>query len=117
MVRGVVVSLVADLEDQSSNGSQALEGWPAGRDEANLFVDVTSMGGTAPTLDIKYQCGPSPAESDFDHTSMPQITATGKYRIGLTHLGAYGRVAWEIGGISPSIDFKIEIEGKQTNRR
>jgi len=77
--------------------------------EAIILVNVTAVGGTAPTLDITLQTSfwDEPFWGDLE--SFPQITAVGTYVRRLTNFGQYLRCSCVIGGTTPS--FEVEIVG------
>lgn len=77
--------------------------------EALIFIDVTAVSGSSPTLDFDVECGPADDEMAFIHTEPAQITAAGKTPVKLTNLGKWLRLSWDIGGSSPSFTFEAKI--------
>lgn len=77
--------------------------------EANIYIDVTAVAGTTPSLTLTYQC--SALGSIFiDHTSGAAITAVGKQLLKIpANLGNFGRLAWAITGTAPSFTFSVAV--------
>ena len=77
-----------------------------------LELKVTSVSGTAPTLDVYI-------EGRFDNTgdyktlaSQTGITATGVWYFTINPCAfRYLRVRWVVGGTSPSFTFRVDVQG------
>lgn len=78
----------------------------------NVFLNVTAISGTSPTLDVKMQITPkaSPAAGDWydlEGGSFTQVTAIGKQVLSLVNFGHWLRFVYTVGGTSPSITFEL----------
>lgn len=76
--------------------------------EALVYLDVTAVSGTTPTLDVKVETSPDDTRW-FTHTSFTQITTVSKNSLKLTILGAYVRITYTIAGTTPSFTFQADI--------
>lgn len=77
--------------------------------ELTLFVNVTNVTGTSPTLNIVL-LSKDPVSGVYApiDTSMPQITAPGMYTLSKSGgLGSIIAVGWTVGGTSPSFEFSV----------
>lgn len=84
-----------------------------------VYVDVTAVSGTTPTLDFTVEekdptSGQYFTVPDGDYDLAPvQITATGVARYTLQNLfGSIYRLVWAIGGASPSFTFAATLQAK-----
>jgi hypothetical protein len=77
--------------------------------EALLFIDVTAVAGTNPTLDFDVEVGPADGEMGFTHTEPAQITGAGKALVKLSNIGPWLRLKWTLGGTSPSFSFSAKL--------
>ncbi|MEE9274870.1 MAG: hypothetical protein V3V62_06145 [bacterium] len=77
--------------------------------EALLLIDVTAVSGASPTLDLDVEAGGADDALGWVHTSTPQITGTGKVLVKLENLGPWLRLAWTIGGGTPSFTFEAKL--------
>jgi len=90
--------------------------------EVVLIVNVTSVSGTAPTLDVDVLEVPAkeggtpstvevslPAECYREGSKMPQFTAVGTATRHLISFSPYIRVNYIIGGTTPSFDFDVYL--------
>lgn len=82
-------------------------------DEATLFVDVTAVAGTSPTLAISYEVSPDNGTTWFTHTTGATITAAGKQVVHLTNLCSTSRLTATIGGTTPSFTFSAYLAMKR----
>lgn len=78
----------------------------------NVFLNVTAISGTSPTLDVKLQITPkaSPAAGDWydlDGGSFTRVTGVGKQVLSLVNFGHWMRFVYTVGGTSPSITFEL----------
>lgn len=80
--------------------------------EGRIFVDVTAVSGSSPTLDITIQDSPDDGTTWFTHSTVSQITATGQSVISITNFGKTIRANCVIAGATPSFTFTIDIVGK-----
>ena len=80
--------------------------------EALLFLDVTAASGTSPTLDFDVESGSADDALGYIHTEPAQITAAGKTLVKLTNIAPWLRLAWQIGGSSPSFTFTAKLSLK-----
>ncbi|MBI3024097.1 MAG: hypothetical protein HYY66_00185 [Candidatus Tectomicrobia bacterium] len=80
--------------------------------EALLFIDVTAVAGTNPTLDFDVEAGPADGELGFIHTEPAQITGAGKVLVKLSNIGPWLRLKWTLGGTNPSFTFSAKLAPK-----
>ena len=66
--------------------------------EGQILVNVTAESGTS-TLDIIIETSDDNSNY-YTHTTMTQITATGKFRQAITNFGKYVRINYTVGGTS-----------------
>jgi len=80
---------------------------------AEICLDVTSVSGTSPTLDV-YIEGKDQVSGKYKVLfSQTGITAVGTYWFTITTLAfKYLRVRWVIGGTTPSFTFSVGMEAK-----
>jgi len=100
-----LVSLAARTSDGASSWAEIGE-----YATARVYVDVTTVSGTSPTLDIAVQDSPD-GDKAYSAKLFATITTPGQYAISLGEgeFGRYLRLKWTIGGTSPSFTFKVEI--------
>ncbi|HNU70575.1 MAG TPA: hypothetical protein PKL48_02560, partial [Thermodesulfobacteriota bacterium] len=66
--------------------------------EGQILVDVTAESGTS-TLDITIETS-ADNSTWFTHTTLTQISATGRVRQAITNFGKYVRINYTVGGTS-----------------
>lgn len=96
----------------SSEGTAAVENF----DEIIVYLDVTAVSGTSPTLDLVYETSPDDGTTWFTHTTFTQVTATGKAIKLITTPGSFARVTGTVGGTTPSFTYSVHMEGKWRGR-
>lgn len=86
--------------------------------EAVIFLDITAVSGTSPTLDMKVQRKDplSGSYTDWDDATakvFSQKSATGSFAIYLSDpLAQIIRISFTIGGSSPSFTFSVSVDAK-----
>lgn len=81
--------------------------------EISIYIDVTAVAGTSPTMTVTYQVSPD-GVTYYDHTAGAALTAAGRQSIRLaSNIGSYGRLSYVIGGTSPSFTFSAVVECKR----
>lgn len=76
--------------------------------EVYLALDVTAVTGTVPTLDIKVQISPDGVIWYDEGTSFTQVTAASRPPVKkITNFGKNVRIAYTIGGTTPSFTFSL----------
>lgn len=75
-------------------------------DEILVFLDVTAVSGTSPTLDVKVQTK-GPDGKWYDIASFAQKTGTGNEAKAITNYGEILKVVYTIGGTTPSFTFSV----------
>lgn len=83
-------------------------------DEVLVFLDVTAVSGTDPTLDVKVQTK-DPNGKWYDLASFAQKTATGQEAKAITVFGESLRISYTIGGTTPSFTFAVTAIAKARN--
>jgi len=77
----------------------------------DILIDVTSVSGTTPTLDIYIEGKFTAVGKYYPIASQTGITATGTWPLQLRNIPyRYIRVRWVIGGTSPSFTFGVYAE-------
>ena len=80
-----------------------------------LYVNVTAVSGTTPTLVVKLQDSPDGGVTWYDVTGAATgtLNATGttsvRFNATATPMSDQFRVAWVIGGTTPSFTFKVDL--------
>lgn len=106
------ITLLASAARTANHSSGHDEGAAAEHTEAVLFVDVTAVSGTTPSLTIN-------VETSWDgvnwwpHTALTAITAAGKARQTLQFLGTYLRLNNTITGTTPSFTYSAVMHYKR----
>jgi len=77
----------------------------------DILIDVTSVSGTSPTLDVYIDGKFAAVGKHYPIASVTGITATGQWLLQLRNIPyRYIRVRWVIGGTSPSFTFGVYAE-------
>lgn len=105
-VRGEDLTLHASAAETST-----INGAVQNSEEASsldLFLDVTAVSGSSPTLDVKIQTRDGASDSWVDVTpAFTQATGVTSERKRITGLGKQIRFVAAIGGSSPSFTFSL----------
>jgi len=80
--------------------------------EARLFVIISSVSGVTPSLNVKIQSQEPVSLTWVDIANMSPITTTGAYTIPLSNMGLVIRIAWTVGGTSPSFTATMSLVRK-----
>lgn len=106
-------TIAASAARTATGQGTATAGFGAAR-RLRVFVVVTAVSGTSPTLTVALQDSPDgtnwPALATTLTGSSPSITATGTYVFDVT--GGFGdilRPIWTIGGTTPSFTFTVVV--------
>lgn len=95
------------------SGSIDMGALPAEFMELNIYIDVTAIGGTAPTMTVTYQASPD-GVTFYDHTAGAAIMAVGRQLIRIpANAGNFGSLSYVIGGTTPSLTFSAVVGGKR----
>ncbi len=78
--------------------------------EGQLLIDVTAETAAA-TLDITIQTSDN-ADDAYTHSTVSQITATGKTRVALTNFGKYVRLSAVLAGSGADMTWSATFVGK-----
>lgn len=84
--------------------------------EALLFVDITAVSGTTPTLDLTVQTYDFLSQQWFSvpGVTISQQTASGQVPVALTNFGETVRLNWVVGGTTPSFTFSASVVPKSS---
>ena len=94
-------------------GSVDIGAVPAEFTEAAIYIDVTAVAGTAPTMTMTYQTSPD-GVTFYDHTAGAQLMAAGRQVIRAANtIGRFGRLSFVVGGTTPSFTFSATSEFKR----
>jgi hypothetical protein len=80
-------------------------------DTVSIWVNVTAVSGTTPTLDISVQWSPDGttwADVDTTPDAFAQITTTKAVVKTFPDRAKFYRVSWAVGGTAPSFTFTIQ---------
>ena len=98
---------------RTTTGAADLAALPGPYRELTVYIDVTAVSGTTPSMTVTYQISPD-GVNFYDHTPGAAITATGKQSIRIpTNIGAFGRLSYAITGTAPSFTFSAAVELKR----
>ena len=100
---------------RTANGTHSLDGMAGDWDEMTLYIDVTAVSGTTPTLDVDYEV--SDAQGNwYTHTSLTQATAaTTERKVITAPIGVTSRLSWAITGTdTPTFTFTVDAEVKRS---
>lgn len=98
---------------RTTSGTVDLGTIPGEHGELLIYLDVTAIAGTSPTMTVTYQSSPD-GVSFFDNTAGVALTAAGKQLIKIPNTsGNYGRLSYAIGGTTPSFTFSAVVEAKR----
>jgi len=105
-----VIPLVSSAARTSSNTSHNLSVLVQDYKEMIVFLEVTAVSGTSPTLDVTIDTkNPITGQWHTLHT-FSQMTSTGKQMARISDcLGAIIAPTWTIGGTDPSFTFSITV--------
>jgi hypothetical protein len=92
----------AERTEDGSSGEQNLYF----ADEVLVFLDVTAVGGTSPTLDMTIQTKDANGNW-YDLDTFTQATGAGKQARGITIFGQDLRIVYTIGGTTPAVTFSV----------
>jgi len=81
----------------------------SGYSQMDLYINVTSISGTSPSLTISFQSGSAEADAGYTVTTFASIGATGKYNKQVTQIGAFAQLEYVLAGTSPA--FGVTIVG------
>lgn len=99
---------------RTATGAAAIDQAPSLFTEANIYVDVTAVSGTTPSMTVTYQTSPD-GVTWYDNTAGSAITTSSRQLIKVpANLGVYGRLSYVISGTTPSFTFSAGFEGKKT---
>lgn len=106
-----VLNLAPSAARTANGNSGSLDfGW---FDEILVYLDITAVAGTSPTLDVKVQTSYNNADwFDLPGGAFPQKTAAGKDLKQFSNYGRFIRAAWTVGGTTPSFTFRLDVVAK-----
>ena len=83
-------------------------------DDLIVYLNITAIGGTSPTLDVKLQSSDDGTDwFDLPNGAFAQKTATGKAVLQYSsNFGRYVRVDYIIAGTTPSFTFEVDVVPK-----
>lgn len=99
---------------RTASGTADLGALPGDFIEVNVYIAVTAVAGTSPSMTVTYQCSHDGVDW-YDHTAGAAITAATNQLIKITaNAGKHGRLSYAISGTSPSFTFSAVAEGKRS---
>ncbi len=101
-----------------ASGVRTASGEGASTDLSNtkeliVTLDVTAVGGTTPTLDVKLQHSPDGVKWSDQGTAYAQKTGVAREVKVFTQYHRYVKVVYTIAGTSPSFTFSVEATAKE----
>lgn len=111
-ITGVFVPSAA----RTTNGSQELSPGIGDYDRVAIYVPVTTVAGTTPTLDLVLEDSPDNGATWFTVATATQVTAVGQAVIRLGTNTAFAgrlRLRWTIGGTTPSFTFAAHFAAQR----
>ena len=82
--------------------------------EANVYIDVTAVTGTSPTLDSIIQFSPDDT-TWYTNTTLTQVTTAGRTLTKIAgNVGKYLRVNNTIGGTTPDFTMSIVVDSRDS---
>jgi hypothetical protein len=98
---------------RTTTGQSVGSAMPNEYEELNVYLNVTAVSGTTPSMTVTYQCSPD-GTNWYDHTSGSAITAAANQLIKVNaNIGKFGRLSYVISGTTPSFTFSAILEGKR----
>ena len=98
---------------RTTSGTVDLGSLPGEAGELNVYLDVTAVSGTTPSMTMTYQSSPD-GTTFYDNSAGAAITATGRQLIKVSsNSGKYGRLSYTISGTTPSFTFSAVVETKK----
>lgn len=86
---------------------------PGEHTELLIYLNVTAVSGTTPSMTVTYQSSHDNT-TFFDNTAGTAITVAGKQLIKITSgAGNWGRLSYAISGTTPSFTFTADVEAKR----
>lgn len=97
---------------RTASGSADIGGVPENQPELSVYVDVTAVTGTSPSMTITYQSSYD-GVNYYDNTAGVALTAAGRQLIKIpNNSGTYGRLSYALSGTTPSFTFSAVVEAK-----
>lgn len=97
---------------RTASGNSVAFDFPESFDELLVYLDITAVAGTSPTLLVVYEVSPDGVRW-FEHSAFASKNAAGKDVLKLQQIGRKGRIGFTVGGTSPSFTFRVDVEGKR----
>lgn len=98
----------------TASGNSGTFTTPANSGSALVYLAVSAVSGTTPTLTVTYQTSPDDGATWFDRVASSSITANGNSTISIpNNTGEHARLLYTVGGTTPSFTLNAWFEGKQ----
>lgn len=105
-----LLTLFKSAEKTSSSQTGAID--VSDSDEMSIYLDVTVVSGTTPTLDVVIQDSPDGSKW-YDKESFTQATGVTGEAKRITNFGKFVRVKYTIGGTdTPTFTFEVKAVGR-----
>ena len=100
---------------RTASGVHNLDSLAADWDTMTLYIDVTAVTGTTPTLDVVYEVADAQGNW-YTHTSFTQATAaTTELKVVTPPIGIRSRLSWTIAGTdTPTFTFTVDADVKRS---
>lgn len=98
---------------RTTSGVAPIGDLPSDYSELVVFLNVTAVTGTTPSMTVTYQISPD-GTNWYDHTAGTAITAATNQAIRIPNtIGTIGRLSYAITGTTPSFTFSAIAEAKR----
>lgn len=99
---------------RTASGTVDLGNMIGTHNEVLIYIDVTAVAGTSPSMTVTYQSSPD-GTNYYDNTAGAAITVVGQQLIKIANCaGKHGRLSYAISGTAPSFTFSAGVEAKRT---
>jgi len=116
--RSVVLALPRQAISASGNTATFEQTSLKGLRFQNVYVDVTAVTGTLPTMDAVYQTSPDKGATWYDHPDgvFAQLATTGREGRVINSPGKYWRIKYDLDGTTPVFTMGIDVQNALNTR-
>lgn len=112
MTRAVTTQALASTA-LTASGTVDLGQLPNDYDSLNVFIAVSAVSGTSPSMTVTYQ-GSHDGTTWYNGAATSAITAAGNTLLSIASVfGKYGRLSYAITGTTPSLTTSINTEARR----
>jgi hypothetical protein len=100
---------------KTASGVIELDYNPDEYDSVDLYINVTAVSGTTPSMTLTYQTSVDDGTTYFDGTATAAISTVSKTVLSITSkLGSKARLSYAISGTTPSFTFSVIAQYRRT---